>query len=1262
MKSRRRDRTLRAHVVLSSIAISAASVTGCFDRAPDGLRRTPDGPGAVVRYDLANEPLPDIPLPIDTATWPDPTSRTGLRINASLVAPTDIEADARNRFSQMEGWGTFSPITVSFDLDGEDLDSVSPRPAAIDLRNVQERHQGDDYDFADDVIYVINLDTGVPMVLDLGAGNFDTTLKRLDKYWANDTRASERNLMFETIDESNRGAITPESFTAADDTDFDGVLDIPNLDAPFACPDPDPICDNAREPQEVYNSTECVEMRRARDVCITDHLLTWYERESDTLILRPLLPLDEMTRYAVVITDRLLDHNGNAVKSPFDFVYHAAQESIARRVQEVVNDKDLAAYYGDIAGTGLSHVAFTWGFTTQPTVDDLKKLRDGLYGRGPFARWAGEYPPDLKLLRAVGLAADPEDWLESDLGEDAHCPERADTMFMVRRDDIEERLEQFFLEGFDQQNGPDIQLLLRGLEHIDYLLMGTFEAPFLLEGGPHSTDPTAAFNINYRSGEAEVTTDTVPFLVFVPKETEQFKQPFDVNIYGHGYTGSIIEQILYAGNLAQHGLTTISINAMGHGLQFDSKAEEIAARAILGSECYAPFFDALITTRARDLNRDERPDSGGDFWSSYLFHTRDGVRQSILDHIQLVRVLRSFGTDEGKMICDVDNEGRPILPSKCDVDGDGEPDVYGDFDGDGTVDFGGQDVLYGTWGESLGGILSGIHGAIDAYVTAASPGSGGGGLTDIGLRSFQGGVIEAVLLRLWGPLLVAVPATDRKVCETSSQEDDFCTQCAEDEMSIRWVIPSVNDTGELEITCLAKSVYEDTTLLVHNRDNDELRCVRIADDGRFRVGIPASVGDQVSLDFFDGLDVVEDYDSCRPTVPVGTVPRLTIDRYGPGRFGEGATNLAGNDTCRAASCNTFEGVFFGEGSPLVAPAEGYGQIRQTPSFRRFIGLAQAALEPGDPISFAPFYSIKKMQDPQGRDIAPHAVFTINTIGDMNVPLNSGIAFARATGALPFFRPDQVPLYPHYVDYATPPDLFAALGDKTPNQDLIDNHVIEGITELARHRAGPDCTTSANALPGDATYVDSHGDVLACYPVGCTEETEKEKATRVCPSDTQCDFDSGSCFPRPLGQEKCDEALFDSDDLDEGRSLFFEDNSPIPHRLARHTQRATSATLNEIWAPRLKGAPFSPDGGWAPSDKPLTALLNAYVVPEGTHTFGNGNPCFSFNVETYLTNLTARFFMTDGKDIYYLSHPTSHQCLEDATTCDYLSSSDATEDP
>ncbi len=1246
----------RARVVARAVPVALAlgslvlsSQSGC-DRAPLDFGRTPAGSGATIRFDLAHTPLPDIPLPNDTATWSDPTSRTGLRVNASLLAPTEIERNARERFDQLEGWGTFMPISVGFDLSQIAGRDKQPSEAALDLANLKARHLGDDYDFEDDGIYLINLGTGVPVPLDLGNGNFQLTLKRLDRYWANDTRASERNLAFETVDESKRGTIGPDAFTADLDTDFDGVLDVPNLDDPFACPDRDPVCDDAAS--SGYAEPDCVEKRRARDRCVSDHLLTFYERETDSLIVRPLLPLDEATKYAVVITDRVVDANGEPVRSPFDHVYHATQRNVAERVAAALDDGTHAAYFGDLAGTGIEHVAFTFGFTTQPTVSDLKELRDGLYGQGPFGRLASEFPPAFELQRAVGAvtdldagATDPAGWESGPT-----CQNQVDNLYIVRFDNVRETLNLALDQVFDSGKGPDAEALIRSLDSIDYMLIGTYKTPFFLEGGPTNADPKAAFNLDYVTGAGEQTEDTVQFWMIVPKATAQHQQPFDVNIYGHGYTGNFLELIFYAGNLAHHGLATVGINAMGHGLDLEDVATETAARGIFSGGCIGPSLDGLLLSRARDLDNNGRADSGGDFWSSYLFHTRDSVRQSILDHIQLVRILRSFGTAEGKMTCRTADSGWTTPSTEaCDVDLDGKAEVVGDFDGDGVADVGGPDAHYGTWGESLGGILSGIHGAIDAYVTSASPGSGGGGLTDIGVRSFQGGVIEAVLLRLWGPLLVTVPSESRAQCTGSLDDDKKCTVCAAGEISLRWVMPDTNSTGELEIDCLAPGAIQNTTVFVYNQDNDELRCARVDDTLAMRVGIPSTVGDRVLVSFYDGEDVVTDYDSCIPTIPEGTLPRTEVGAYGRGRFVQGQENGAGNDACAFPTCNAFQGIFFGEGTELVAPAEGFGQIRQTPSLRRFLQLAQMALEPGDPISFAPYYAIKPMTDPFGNVIEQHAVLTVNTIGDMNVPLNSGIAFARATGALPFMRPDAATKFPEYVDYVTPEALFDALGQKTPNQDLIDRHVIEGVTALARHPAAPECATSVNATL-DGTFLDRENVPQACFRPECVGKTD------YCWSGTHCDETLDACVPNELlGQTKCDEALFDADDLDEGTALYYEQSAPVPHRLVRYTRTASMSSLDQVWAPRLQGVPFGPDGQWqAAEGRRITGLLDAYVVPEGVHTFKNGNPCQSFNDGEYLTNLVARFFMTDGTDVYYLSHPSTHLCLgRDVNTCGYL---------
>jgi hypothetical protein len=1241
-----------------SFAALAALACGCvMDQAPTGLRRTPSGPGATVRFDLAHQPLPDIPLPNDTATWPDPTSRTGLRLNGSLAAPTNFERQARLRFSQLEGWGTFAPISVSFDIDPTDPAYRGYTGAALDLANVAKRHQGDDYDFADDAVYLVNLTTGVPVALDVGAGNFNYTLKELDAYWANDTRATERNLLFETIDETKGGAVTPATFKPADDTDFDGVLDQPDLDDPSACPGPDPVCDDASS--STYGSATCLETRRTRDRCIADHLLVWYERETDTLILRPLLPLDEMTRYAVVITDRTVDGRGNAVKSPFDFVYEASMESTASRVRDLFNTSSLAAYWGDLAGTGLDHVAFTWSFTTQPTVDDLKRLRDGLYGEGPFARWAKEYPPSIELDRAIGVvphildgtSTDPPGWQTSSEAKMADCAPKLGNLYVIKYDDIQSQMKVLLEQGFGFPEGPGSELLLTGFENIDHMVIGTFKSPFLITGGPKGVDPEASFDLNFVSGQGFETFDTVQFWIVVPRATAAFKQPFNVNVYGHGYTGNFSEMLVYAGNMAQHGLATVGFNAAFHGLVLGDAFAQNTAATLLANACVAPFYDAMTQSRARDLNNDGIPDSGGDFWSSYLFHTRDGVRQSVLDEIQLVRILRAFGTPSGKMLCRNDRTGwaEPATQA-CDVNADGKIEVAGDFDGDGTADLGGPEATYGTWGESLGGILSGIHGALDPHVSAAVPGSGGAGLTDVGVRSFQSGVTEAVLLRVWGPLLVTVPGSARSACGPSSTESDNCTLCAPDQLSLRWVMPNVNATGELEIGCFDAATLSGSTVLVHDLTAKTVDCASVSDAGLVRVGVPASIGDAIQIDFYAGKDQVDSYANCAPTFPSSTAPTLTVSAWGKGFYPMGAQNDLQTETCGASSCVRFQEHFYSEGSALIAPAEGLGEIRQTPALRRFLQLAQIALDPGDPASFAPYYAIKPMIDPSGAVIPPRAVLTLNTIGDMNVPLNAGIAFARAAGALPFMRPDQVARFPEYASYATPPDLYVALGNTTPNQVLIDDHVIEGIAPLARYPASAECPSSQNAKyaanPG-ATFPVPGGAPGQCYPTGCM-------AANNCWYDTSCNPALDACVPISLGQQTCDEALFDVDDLDEGTARYFQQTAPIPLRLARYAEAATAATLTGVWAPRLLGAPGGVDLAWTPKKgRPITALLDAYIVPQGVHTFVNGEPCQSFDAGTYLTNLTARFFMTGGTDLYYLSHPSTHRCLQNVTTCGYL---------
>lgn len=45
-------------------------------------------------------------------------------------------------------------------------------------------------------------------------------------------------------------------------------------------------------------------------------------------------------------------------------------------------------------------------------------------------------------------------------------------------------------------------------------------------------------------------------------------------------------------------------------------------------------------------------------------------------------------------------------------------------------------------------------------------------------------------------------------------------------------------------------------------------------------------------------------------------------------------------------------------------------------------------------------------------------------------------------------------------------------------------------------------------------------------------------------------------------------------------------------------------------------------------------------------------CRRWDFATYGNTLVARFFATEGRDVYYLSHPRTHGCLADGS-CDFL---------
>ncbi len=983
-----------------ALAAAAAVVPACSSQtAPAGLRPTPAGDGPTIVFDVARRPLPEIPTPNDIATFADPTSRTGRRINVSLVAPTHLERSAREGFAELEGWGTFAPISVRFSRDAQTPETQ----AAIDLEAVRARMQHDDHDMTDDPVYVVNLTTGLPVMLDMGDGNFPATARDLDKYYENDPRSAEHNILFESAEEG--AGLGASAYRPSLDTDFDGVLDHPNT----------------------------LPSRRPGAIAGVDDLMTWYERETDTLVMRPLLPMDEKTEYAVVITDRLRSASGSPARSPFPFIHHPAQRTPVARLATIFADASRRNYYGDVAGSGLDHVAFAWSFTTAPVAEDLRLLRDGLHGVGPFSAMASRYPTTTTPFRLAGLARDvvddPPNWQAN-----PKCKAAAARPYVVQYDQLAPSLELLVqaLSGFGVSQ-PEVDAVKQSLTYVDHFVIGTFPVSYLM-GDPDHEDPDARFALNYKTGEGRFGTDTSHFILAVPKASAAAKQPFDTVVWSHGTAQSDIEIMIRAGYFARQGMATFGFDAPGHGL-YIGRGTETLLQGVLEGACLVPVAKALTTGRARDINHDGTPDPGGLLWTSHIFHSRDNIRQTVLDAMQATRVVRSFDGRTGSL----------------DTDGDGVANAEGDFDGDGTPDVGGPKARIFSAGDSYGGIVAQIHSALDPEVLAGASISGAGGLTDVAARSY--GVVDSVVEQLLTPLVVAVPASARPPSADGKE-----TNCAAGQRSVRMVVNDLIRSAEVELACLPEAeLTGNMTVVLTNLTTREVRCARTSSEGRFRVPIPSNVGDRLDVQLYDGADAVTSYESCALALGARagrSVRTFEQPRPRPRPVADADVVCEGE-----AGCAQFRDLLIPVGSALFAVQEGLGLRRQTPELRKLFALTQSALDGADPVNFAPLFMLRDSTGYGGAPAGPKAFMDANTSGDAFVVVGAGAVFARAMGALPFLPPRALTDMPEFADYATPSALYDALGGRTPNDVMIDNFAIEGNFRLARTPAGATCAAN-----------------------------------------------------------------------------------------------------------------------------------------------------------------------------------------------------------
>ena len=123
--------------LLPGLPILLHLLGGC-GHEPTGLFPSESAATTVV-MDFYHKPLARIPLPNDIATRHDPTSATGRRINASVVASIQFERRTREMMDQLDGWGIFQPITIPFS-------------GPLDVGSILAAHRDSTYDLSDDVV------------------------------------------------------------------------------------------------------------------------------------------------------------------------------------------------------------------------------------------------------------------------------------------------------------------------------------------------------------------------------------------------------------------------------------------------------------------------------------------------------------------------------------------------------------------------------------------------------------------------------------------------------------------------------------------------------------------------------------------------------------------------------------------------------------------------------------------------------------------------------------------------------------------------------------------------------------------------------------------------------------------------------------------------------------------------------------------------------------------------------------------------------
>jgi len=986
----------------------AAAALACFftfcggsPDHPEGLAESGGGNGPKIIFDPLAKPVPEIPFPNDLVTVLDESTVTGRRINLGIDAPTEVERSTRRKLNDLDGFGTYQPVTVAFD---KPLDLSTVNENNIMIIKLGGKNAG--------ATPPLNLPdpgssyTAQPYVT-MNKGFFPLLWRPDSPWWRHDPYAEAHNV-----------ALDPEN-----GVDIDG--------------------DGAISPLEFVN---------------------YYEFETDTLIIRPILPLEEASRYAVVLLKGLKGADGEPVRSPFEYINHTMQTDDLSALPGLLREK----------GVSLDRVAFCWSFTTQNITGDWKNVWNGLTkGTGPLAYLNKKFEPVLKpfdlqmnidydgnpytlnmdwfkplanfLLKQVtgagnmnldyidyvvfGSFKSPGFFSSLDFGDPLTTPDISfDPAKLSGKKPADEldvtwvltvpRDEDLGLDGcqtpghphgcedFEESGakGGDGEFGVLDVDDNQEGYVGD-EGEYLWEGSddvadpagdnhdPNDADcvalqsssdpcvPSSLFKctqgndrLDYDCGpdgkpgvagvddDANGITDDITEFGWNASDdgaTEDANSngrldtpPFPVAFYGHGHTSGGVESLGFIEPMSSDGIAIFGMDNFGHGPAYG--ADDI--KGLFGSDrdktCNALDDPAicgtlymLVTVFSSDINEDGQVDQNDVI--GYKVET-------VLDTLLQTGFFNVLFT-----------KGRAY-----DTDGDGEPnsgrifwtanvfqtrdlvrqtaidwmqfvritDSFGtlsvnDLNGDGQPDLEGDFNLDGEY--DIGGPAS-VNTRGHYYL-----GSSLGGIMGVVNMAVNPRMVVGAPVAGAGGLPDVIPRSHQGSATRPVMRQMAGPIVIGDAVTSGWVRLVFNDDPpEKSFGYVAVPPYG--RVKVENLSNGEVKVVTTDFDGNFSAGIPADVGDVIKVSSLDETG--------------GAISSLKT----------------------------------------VSPYKGTGLDRNTPNFRRFMGLSQWMIERGDPINLARYYFTNEFGSPM-LDSPDKGILLINTTGDANVPINTGNAVATAAG-------------------------------------------------------------------------------------------------------------------------------------------------------------------------------------------------------------------------------------------------------------------------